>query len=167
MYSQRVREAFKGVPIVIGGIEASLRRIAHFDYWSDQVRRSLLVDAKADMLVYGNAERQVVAIAQRLDAGEPLGDITDLRGTAYLRRAVPRAGSRSIRASSTRPGRSHRPSILMPGRRSARLPAQPAGRRCAAAPAGERVHRVVKFFRKVPNAAARAQRHPPAVLRAR
>ncbi len=61
VYSQRVREAFKGVPIVIGGIEASLRRIAHFDYWSDQVRRSVLVDAKADMLVYGNAERQIVA----------------------------------------------------------------------------------------------------------
>ena len=63
VYSQRVREAFKTVPIVVGGIEASLRRIAHFDYWSDQVRRSVLVDAKADLLVYGNAERQIVALA--------------------------------------------------------------------------------------------------------
>ena len=89
VYSQRIREAFKSVPIVIGGIEASLRRIAHFDYWSDQVRRSVLVDAQADMLVFGNAERQVLALAQRLDAGEPLAEITDLRGTAFLRRAVP------------------------------------------------------------------------------
>ena len=89
VYSQRLREAFKTVPIVLGGIEASLRRIAHFDYWSDQVRRSVLVDAKADLLVYGNAERQIVALAERLDAGEPLSSITDLRGTAFLRRAVP------------------------------------------------------------------------------
>ncbi len=89
VYSQRVREAYKGVPIVIGGIEASLRRIAHFDYWSEQVRRSVLVDSKADLLVYGNAERQIVAIARRLDAGEAISSITDLRGTAYLRRAVP------------------------------------------------------------------------------
>jgi uncharacterized radical SAM protein YgiQ len=89
VYSQRIREAFKTVPIVIGGIEASLRRIAHFDYWSEQVRRSVLADSKADLLVYGNAERQVAAIAQRLDAGEAMGDITDLRGTAYLRRGMP------------------------------------------------------------------------------
>jgi uncharacterized radical SAM protein YgiQ len=75
VYAQRLREAYKGIPLVIGGIEASLRRIAHFDYWSDQVRRSLLVDSKADLLVYGNAERQVVAIAQRLDAGERIADI--------------------------------------------------------------------------------------------
>ena len=89
VYSQRVREAYKGVPIVIGGIEASLRRIAHFDYWSEQVRRSVLVDSKADLLVYGNAERQIVEIARRLDAGEAIASITDLRGTAYVRRAVP------------------------------------------------------------------------------
>src|ERR1700690_3989122 len=76
VYSQRIREAFKSVPIVIGGIEASLRRIAHCDYWSDQVRRSVLVDAQADMLVFGNAERQVLALAQRLDAGGPPARIT-------------------------------------------------------------------------------------------
>jgi len=70
VYSQRVREAYKNVPIVIGGIEASLRRIAHFDYWSEQVRRSVLVDSKADLLVYGNAERQIGAIARRLSEGE-------------------------------------------------------------------------------------------------
>jgi len=77
------------VPIVIGGIEASLRRIAHFDYWSEKVRRSVLLDAKADLLVYGNAERQIVDIAHRLAAGEAITDITDLRGTAFLRRALP------------------------------------------------------------------------------
>ena len=69
VYAQRVREAYKDVPIVIGGIEASLRRIAHFDYWSEKVRRSVLLDAKADLLVYGNAERATVDIARRLDAG--------------------------------------------------------------------------------------------------
>ncbi len=89
VYSQRIREAYKTAPIVIGGIEASLRRIAHFDYWSENVRRSVLVDAKADLLVYGNAERQIGEIARRLDAGSLIGDITDLRGTAYLRRGMP------------------------------------------------------------------------------
>jgi uncharacterized radical SAM protein YgiQ len=89
VYAQRVREAYRHVPIVIGGIEASLRRIAHFDYWSEQVRRSVLVDSKADMLVFGNAERQIGTIARRLDAGEPIAGIQDLRGTAYLRRAMP------------------------------------------------------------------------------
>ncbi len=89
VYSQRIREAYKHVPIVIGGIEASLRRIAHFDYWSEQVRRSVLVDSKADILVYGNAERQIGEIASRLQDGSSIGDITDLRGTAYLRRGMP------------------------------------------------------------------------------
>ena len=89
VYAQRAREAFANVPIVIGGIEASLRRIAHFDYWSEKVRRSVLLDAKADLLVYGNAERQIVDIAHRLAAGEAITDITDLRGTAFLRRALP------------------------------------------------------------------------------
>ncbi len=87
VYSQRAREAFSDVPIVIGGIEASLRRIAHFDYWSEKVRRSVLLDAKADLLVYGNAERQIVEIAHRLAAGESIAQITDLRGTAFIRRS--------------------------------------------------------------------------------
>jgi uncharacterized radical SAM protein YgiQ len=89
VYAQRAREAFPDVPIIVGGIETSLRRIAHYDYWSDKVRRSVLVDAKADMLVYGNAERQIVEIAHRLAAGEPIGDITDVRGTAFMRKQVP------------------------------------------------------------------------------
>jgi uncharacterized radical SAM protein YgiQ len=84
VYAQRCREAFPDVPLVIGGIEASLRRVAHYDYWSDKVRRSVLFDSKADLLVYGNGERQVVEIAQRLAAGEPVAAITDVRGTALV-----------------------------------------------------------------------------------
>jgi uncharacterized radical SAM protein YgiQ len=84
VYAQRCREAFPDVPLVIGGIEASLRRVAHYDYWSDKVRRSVLFDSKADLLVYGNGERQVVEIAQRLAAGEPVAAITDVRGTAVV-----------------------------------------------------------------------------------
>ena len=87
VYSQRLREAYPDVPIVIGGIEASLRRVAHYDYWSDKVRRSILVDAKADLLIYGNAERALVALAHRLARREAIADITDLRGTAWLARS--------------------------------------------------------------------------------
>jgi uncharacterized radical SAM protein YgiQ len=86
VYAQRAREAFADVPVVIGGIEASLRRIAHFDYWSEKVRRSVLLDAKADLLVYGNGERQIVEIAHRLAAGEPIAALTDVRGTAFVSR---------------------------------------------------------------------------------
>ena len=87
VYSQRCREAFKDVPIVLGGIEGSLRRIAHYDYWSDKVRRSIVVDAKCDLLLYGNAERALVEVAHRLAAREPVQSITDVRGTAFVRRA--------------------------------------------------------------------------------
>ncbi|MGB5773853.1 MAG: YgiQ family radical SAM protein, partial [Sedimenticolaceae bacterium] len=86
VYSQRCREAFKGVPIVIGGIEASLRRIAHFDYWQEKVRRSVLIDAKADMLLFGNAERAIVELSHRLAAGEKIEQIEDLRGSAFVRK---------------------------------------------------------------------------------
>jgi uncharacterized radical SAM protein YgiQ len=89
VYSQRCREAAKDVPIVIGGIEASLRRIAHFDYWSEKVRRSVLLDAKADLLVFGNAERQICEIAHRLAAGKKIEEIDDLRGTAFVRKVLP------------------------------------------------------------------------------
>ncbi len=84
VYAQRVREAFKDVPILLGGIEASLRRVAHYDYWSDAVRRSVLVDSKADLLIYGNAERALCEVAHRLARGEPIRSIRDVRGTAYL-----------------------------------------------------------------------------------
>jgi uncharacterized radical SAM protein YgiQ len=86
VYAQRCREAFKDVPIVLGGIEASLRRIAHYDYWSDKVRRSVLADAKADILLYGNAERAVVEVAHRLAAGEAPRELGSIRGTALFRR---------------------------------------------------------------------------------
>ena len=89
VYSQRLREAYKSVPIIIGGIEASLRRIAHYDYWSDRVRRSVLLDSRADLLLFGNAERAIVEVAHRLAAGEPVGALTDIRGTAYVTTALP------------------------------------------------------------------------------
>ncbi len=86
VYSQRCREAYRDVPIVLGGIEGSLRRIAHYDYWSDKVRRSIVVDAKCDLLLYGNAERALVEVAHRIAAREPIEQITDVRGTAFVRR---------------------------------------------------------------------------------
>jgi uncharacterized radical SAM protein YgiQ len=89
VYAQRCREAFKGVPVIIGGIEASLRRIAHYDYWSDKVRRSVLPDSKADLLVFGNGERQILEIAHRLAAGEDIKEMTGIRGTARMVHEVP------------------------------------------------------------------------------
>ncbi|NVD06906.1 YgiQ family radical SAM protein [Vibrio sp. JPW-9-11-11] len=89
VYSQRCREAYKGVPIVLGGIEASLRRLAHYDYWSDKVRRSVLFDAKADILLFGNAERALVEVAHRLADGESITSMTNIRGTAVNLAAAP------------------------------------------------------------------------------
>ncbi|QJD28836.1 YgiQ family radical SAM protein [Methylococcus geothermalis] len=109
VYAQRCREAYKDVPIVLGGIEASLRRVAHYDYWSDKVRRSVLVDAKADLLVYGNGERQVVEIAHRLAAGETVSRLTDIRGTAFVRRNLPENWSEVDSTTIDRPGAISRP----------------------------------------------------------
>jgi uncharacterized radical SAM protein YgiQ len=89
VYAQRAREAFKGVPVIIGGIEASLRRIAHYDYWSDKVRRSILPDSKADMLIFGNAERAIVEVAHRLAKGEKIDQIRDIRGTGFMNQSIP------------------------------------------------------------------------------
>ena len=89
VYAQRCKEAFTDVPIIIGGIEASLRRIAHYDYWQDKVRRSILVDSKADLLLYGNAERAIIEIAHRLAKREAVANITDVRGTAFMVRSSP------------------------------------------------------------------------------
>jgi uncharacterized radical SAM protein YgiQ len=108
VYSQRCREAFNDVPIVLGGIEGSLRRIAHYDYWSDKVRRSIVVDAKCDLLLYGNAERAIVEIAHRLAAKEPVKHITDVRGTAFVRRSDDETGKGWFEITSTsvdEPGR--------------------------------------------------------------
>ena len=108
VYSQRCREAFKDVPVILGGIEGSLRRIAHYDYWSDKVRRSIVVDAKCDLLLYGNAERAIVEIAHRLAAREPVQNITDVRGTAFVRRPDDETGRGWMEIDSTsvdEPGR--------------------------------------------------------------
>jgi len=86
VYGNLCRQAFPGVPIVLGGIEASLRRIAHYDYWSDSIRRSVLLDAKADMLIFGMGERPVWELADRLAAGESLDEVRDIRGTAHVLR---------------------------------------------------------------------------------
>jgi len=84
VYAQRCREAYPGTPVIIGSIEASLRRIAHYDYWSDTVRRSVLPDSKADLLIFGNAERALLEVTQRLAKGEKIADIRDVRGTGFM-----------------------------------------------------------------------------------
>jgi uncharacterized radical SAM protein YgiQ len=159
VYSQRVREAYKHVPIVLGGIEASLRRIAHYDYWSESVRRSVLVDAKADLLVFGNAERQIGAIAQRLHDGAAIEDINDLRGTAFVRRAVPGDWIEIDSTELDAPGPLAPPSNPYDVTEPA-LAATPAAAAVGAAapgpvapmPNATPAAQVVKFYRKVPNA---------------
>jgi uncharacterized radical SAM protein YgiQ len=140
VYAQRVREAFRDVPVVIGGIEASLRRIAHFDYWSEKVRRSILLDSKADLLVFGNAERQICEIAHRLAAGERIGDLTDLRGTAFARRSTPAGWIEIDSTHLDTPGRLDPPAD--PYAMESTAPKQPAG-----APVS-----VVRFAREVKTA---------------
>lgn len=104
VYSQRCHEAYSQVPLVIGSIEASLRRIAHYDYWSDKVRRSILVDSKADILLYGNAERALVELSHRIAKGEKISDIQDIRGTAFLRKAIPEGWDEIESTKLDRPG---------------------------------------------------------------
>jgi uncharacterized radical SAM protein YgiQ len=149
VYSQRVREAFKTIPIVVGGIEASLRRIAHFDYWSENVRRSVLVDAKADLLVYGNAERQIGEIARRLSGGESMADLHDLRGTAFLRRGMPEGWIEIDSSEIDQPGE-----INPPTNPYATEAEMSAAGTATAPPAAAAVgsEKVVKFYRKVPSA---------------
>jgi uncharacterized radical SAM protein YgiQ len=143
VYSQRLREAFKHAPIIIGGIEASLRRVAHYDYWQDKVRRSILLDARADLLVYGNGERQIVEIAHRLAAGEAIGEIRNVRGTAFL-------GTRAD-ADWTEIDSTH---LDLPGRID-RLPdpyamsSESVGTACDSAADGGA--KVVRFSRRLPN----------------
>ena len=86
VYCNRIREAYGDVPIIIGGLEASLRRFAHYDYWDDRVRRSILVDSRADLLTYGMGENILIRVAKLLDKGVPILKIRDVRGTAYLSR---------------------------------------------------------------------------------
>ncbi|WP_151705356.1 YgiQ family radical SAM protein [Nitrincola alkalilacustris] len=105
VYSQRCREAWKDVPLILGGIEASLRRIAHYDYWQDKVRRSILLDSRADLLLYGNAERAIVEVAHRLAAGEAVADIRDVRGTAFVRKDTPEGWMEIDSTRIDRPGK--------------------------------------------------------------
>ena len=140
VYSQRAREAYPSVPIVIGGIEASLRRIAHFDYWQEKVRRSILLDSKADLLVFGNGERQIVEIAHRLAAGQRPDEIRDVRGTAFV---CTRAGAGWTEIDST--------DIDTPGAVDAHPdPYAMAPERGAPAHAAEPGVHVVRFARRVP-----------------
>jgi uncharacterized radical SAM protein YgiQ len=152
VYSQRAREAYRDVPVVIGGIEASLRRIAHYDYWSDKVRRSVLLDAKADLLVYGNAERQVCEIAHRLAAGQRIDEIDDLRGTAFTRRATPEGWIEIDSTSVDTPGPLSPPvdPYAMESAGGAEVSARSAG-------AAERTDEtVLRFHRRPPRNADRA-----------
>jgi uncharacterized radical SAM protein YgiQ len=142
VYAQRAREAFSDVPIVIGGIEASLRRIAHFDYWSEKVRRSILLDARADLLVYGNAERQIVEIAHRLAAGQPIEALTDIRGTAFVRKIPPDGWFEIDSTTLDTPGPLN-PPVDPYAMEEERRAAQPR----------EAGVNVVRFVRRVPNAA--------------
>ena len=146
VYAQRAREAFGDVPIVVGGIEASLRRIAHFDYWSEKVRRSVLLDAKADMLVYGNAERQICDLAHRLAAGENIRDITDLRGTVFVRKSMPEGWVEIDSAHLDAPGPLNPP--IDP------YAMEPAGAGASACESGQKPEgeKVVRFVRRVKNA---------------
>jgi uncharacterized radical SAM protein YgiQ len=161
VYAQRAREACGDVPIVIGGIEASLRRIAHFDYWSERVRRSVLLDAKADLLVYGNGERQICELAHRLAAGEAIGDITDLRGTAFARKATPAGWIEIDSTHLDAPGPLNPP--VDPYAMAASAPAGgataagaartgAASAPCAGGQAAPAAEKVVRFVRRVKNA---------------
>jgi uncharacterized radical SAM protein YgiQ len=153
VYAQRAREAWRDVPIVIGGIEASLRRIAHFDYWSEKVRRSVLLDAKADMLVFGNGERQICELAHRLAGGETIHDITDMRGTVFARKATPADWIEIDSTHLDAPGPLNPPPD--PYAMAAAAPADagavspPCGSEPAAAAGAEKV---VRFVRRVKNA---------------
>jgi uncharacterized radical SAM protein YgiQ len=147
VYAQRLREAFKGVPLVIGGIEASLRRVAHFDYWSDTVRRSVLFDSKADLLVYGNGERQIVEIAHRLAKGETITALTDIRGTGFPRTALPEGWAEIDSTSVDEPGR------IEPPKDPYADPTAPAASGAACATGGSQATRdekVVQFLPRAP-----------------
>ncbi len=104
VYSHRCHEAYKDVPVIIGGIEASLRRIAHYDYWSDKVRKSVFLDSKADLLVYGNAERQIVEITHRLANGEKITELTGIRGTVHFIKQLPEGWTEKDSTQIDKPG---------------------------------------------------------------
>ncbi|QDF99692.1 YgiQ family radical SAM protein [Azoarcus sp. DD4] len=143
VYAQRAREAYPDANVVIGSIEASLRRIAHYDYWSDKVRRSVLPDSKADILLFGNAERALVALTQRLAAGEPIESIRDLRGTAFMAKPGwrPEGWVEIDSLALDKPGRidSHADPYAMEPQGSAMQPAADGAQPVRIVPAAERV----------------------------
>jgi uncharacterized radical SAM protein YgiQ len=148
VYAQRAREAFPDAPVVIGGIEASLRRIAHFDYWSEKVRRSILLDAKADLLVYGNGERQIVEIAHRLAKGERIDAIDDLRGTAFTRHATPQDWTEIDSTTIDEPGTLNPP--IDPYAMEGAKPAAAAATAQPCSTSEPQAPKVVRFYRHVP-----------------
>ncbi|GLQ31781.1 YgiQ family radical SAM protein [Litoribrevibacter albus] len=105
VYTQKCKEAYKDVPVIIGGIEASLRRLAHYDYWSESIRRSVLLDSTADMLMFGNSERALVEVAHRIANGEKVTEITDVRGTGFLRKDMPAGWDEIDSTRVDQPGR--------------------------------------------------------------
>ncbi len=137
VYSHRCREAYKNIPIIIGGIEASLRRIAHYDYWSDKVRKSVLLDSKADLLVYGNAERQIVEIAHRLAVGEAIQDLSFIRGTVHFCKQIPENWAVKDSTEIDKPGKLQPPQDP--------YQEQPA---CEQKPSGENVIQFDRFARQ-------------------
>jgi len=181
VYAQRCKEAYPEVPIIMGGIEASLRRIAHYDYWQDKVRRSMVVDAKCDLLLYGNAERAIIEVAHRLAAGENVRRMTDIRGTAFVRRPGRRRLVRD-RLQLGRPGRSrrrtHQPlpdhrrtggrarQHLLEGGGRRRTGSSRPGRRPRIGLQDHHLRRPAQAHRPHQDAAARQERDPPAQLRA-
>ncbi len=140
VYSHRCREAYKKVPIIIGGIEASLRRIAHYDYWSDKVRKSVLMDSKADILVYGNAERQIVEIAHRLATKEAITEIKGIRGTVHFVKQIPLDWTEKDSTAIDTPG------IINP-------PIDPyqAESACDKKLSTSNMEKVIQFTRRIPN----------------
>lgn len=90
IYSHRIREAFSDCPIILGGIEASLRRLSHYDYWDNKIRRSILLDSKADMIIYGMGEKQIIQVAEALESGLPIGEVTFVNGTVYKTKDINR-----------------------------------------------------------------------------
>jgi uncharacterized radical SAM protein YgiQ len=140
VYSHRCREAYKNVPVIIGGIEASLRRIAHYDYWSDKVRKSVLMDSKADILVYGNAERQIVEIAHRLANGEAISNLKGIRGTVHFVKQIPGEWTEKDSTSVDKPG------VINPPTNP--YQEEPA---CDKKPSGSAHEKVIQFSRHIPN----------------
>ncbi|MCF6204288.1 MAG: YgiQ family radical SAM protein [Methylococcaceae bacterium] len=140
VYSHRCREAYKKVPIIIGGIEASLRRIAHYDYWSDKVRKSVLMDSKADILVYGNAERQIVEIAHRLATKEAISEIKGIRGTVHFVKQIPLDWTEKDSTAIDAPGIINPP--IDP------YQAEPA---CDKKPSPSNIEKIIQFTRRIPN----------------